>query len=232
MSINFSVYLSLLSYFHSQKQPLTLNFPLVKLTYTSPFRNTKYAIDFIQDWISLEDNFIRNYGVNDQAAIHQTFLNRFYSNYPRKKKCERIWTNSDYNTIEGHTRFVACARSVLNDTLEFDRIIIYPKGSHKAWVRDVWLTGSEWAPRDFMLHDMEEWKISNDPEQLKRDHLYFANPFIAEAVFHSTLCIFPNGLKCWKYNSTFIKSNKLIDRKIKNIADKIRLEYLEIVKTL
>uniref|UniRef100_A0A914Y4Z5 Glycosyltransferase n=1 Tax=Panagrolaimus superbus TaxID=310955 RepID=A0A914Y4Z5_9BILA len=194
-------------------------------------KNTKYAIDFIQDWISLEDNFKRDYGANDQAAIHQMLMNRFYPNHPRKEKCEKIWAKG--LILEDHTPYVACARSVLNDTLEFDRIIIYPKGSHKAWVRDIWLTGSEWAPRDFMLHDLEQFKITDDQNKIAdQPWWYFPNPFLADAIFHSSLCTFPDGLKCWKYNSTFITSNEIVDNTILKKAAEVRVRYLKLIKKL
>uniref|UniRef100_A0A914PFE1 Nucleotide-diphospho-sugar transferase domain-containing protein n=1 Tax=Panagrolaimus davidi TaxID=227884 RepID=A0A914PFE1_9BILA len=195
-------------------------------------KNTKFAIKFIQDWMELEKSFIREYGANDQAAIHQTLLNLYYPNDPRKEKCEKIWTSSDNKTLEGHTQFVGCARSIMDDRMELDKIIIYPKGSHKAWVRDIWLTQSEWAPRDFMLHDIEDFKISNDPIQLKRDPRYFPNPFISDAVFHSSLCTAEKGLDCWKYNSTLIKTDKIIDEKIEKKAKEVRKKYLEYIQTL
>uniref|UniRef100_A0A914YFF1 Glycosyltransferase n=1 Tax=Panagrolaimus superbus TaxID=310955 RepID=A0A914YFF1_9BILA len=194
-------------------------------------KNTKYAIEFLQDWVKLEDTFKRDYGTNDQAAIHQVFLDRFYPNHPRKEKCEKIWAKGV--VLADHTPYVACARSILNDTLEFDRIIIYPKGSHKAWVRDIWLTGSEWAPRDFLVHDLEQFKITNDPELISKEPWwYFPNPFLSDATFHSSRCTFPDGLNCWKYNSTFITSNETVDSKIMKKAAEVRQWYLDYLKTV
>uniref|UniRef100_A0AC35FG48 Uncharacterized protein n=1 Tax=Panagrolaimus sp. PS1159 TaxID=55785 RepID=A0AC35FG48_9BILA len=158
------------------------------------------------------------------------FLNRYYPNHPRKEKCEKIWAKTV--GIEEHSYYVGCARSIMDDTMEFDKIIIYPKGSHKAWVRDIWLTQSEWAPRDFMLHDLEEYKITNDPIQLNVSPYNYSNPFLSDAVFHSAFCTFPDGLNCWKYNTTFIKSDKIVDEKIKRKTKELRLRYLKYIDTL
>lgn len=159
------------------------------------------------------------------------FLNRFFPNHPRKKKCEEIWTKGI--GLGDHWPYVACARSVMNDVMEFEKIIIYPKVSHKNWVRDIWLTSAQWAPRDFLLHDLEQFKITDDQKLINSTmHAYFSNPFLSDALFHSLYCVFPEGLKSWKYNSTFIKSDEFIDAKIQKKADEARIIYYEILKKL
>uniref|UniRef100_A0A914PG33 Uncharacterized protein n=1 Tax=Panagrolaimus davidi TaxID=227884 RepID=A0A914PG33_9BILA len=122
----------------------------------------------------------------------------------------------------------------MNGTLEFDKIIIYPKGSHKAMVRDIWLTRSEWAPRDFMFHDLEQFKITNNVEKLEKNPIwsYFPNPFLSDAIFHSSLCQMPDGLSCWKYDSTLIKNDTYIDKILQQRADEIKRQYIDTINSI
>jgi hypothetical protein len=187
-------------------------------------KNTPYAVQFLKEWVSYEKKLPNSFHGTDNAAIHQVLVGWYSPNDKRNIKCQQIWEKS--KNWDGVWMYVACARSLLNNTLVFDKIKILPKSFHLSWARDGWLTNSQWSPKDFIFHGWQKRRLQ------KIEFAGWFNPLIDNEYFDLQRC-FPNQANLnWKYKDTFIKRNDEISEKIGKIAKQSSQKYTKIVKEL
>ncbi|CAI5437951.1 unnamed protein product [Caenorhabditis angaria] len=120
-------------------------------------RNSQYSYDFLRKFADFE-NFLptNSFHGTDNGAIHVYIQQLFYPNLSENAKiCMRIWEKS--RGFDDLYTFEACIRAIMGESREFGdgKLRILGKGS--GWVRDIWLSDSEWSQqRDFMLHGLKK----------------------------------------------------------------------------
>ena len=131
-----------------------------------------------------------------------------------------------FSDWRGNYDYVVCVRSILN-SLIFDRIKILSKRSLKAWTRDAWLTNSEWASRDFILH---EWKNENLD---KTGYEGWYSPFRANVTFDLPRCsLSAEPLQQWEWKRQYMKTDAFINRKLEAIFDSTEERFKTRAKNL
>uniref|UniRef100_A0A914YT51 Glycosyltransferase n=1 Tax=Panagrolaimus superbus TaxID=310955 RepID=A0A914YT51_9BILA len=184
-------------------------------------KNTPYSITFLKDWIEYEKKLPESFHGTDNAAIHQILVDWYNPNDKRDIKCREIWEESiDW---DGVWKYVGCARSILNNTLDFDRIKIISKLSHLTWSRDGWLTNSHWSPTDFIFHGWQKRRLQ------KITFAGWFNPLIDDEPFLLQRCHSGRANLNWRYKDTFIKNDNEIFQKLDKISNEIRVKYKKIV---
>ncbi|TKR94328.1 hypothetical protein L596_008623 [Steinernema carpocapsae] len=182
------------------------------------FRNSNYSRNFLDFWADYESKLPAGEHGSDNGAIHSVFLDRLRPDL-NKEKCQRIWKNS--KTYDHLFNFVACFRWLIDGASEFDsgRVRLLKKGRN-SWVRDGWLTGSKWSPRDFMFHG---WQAKRQEKPIFGS---WTSPFAHGFRFDDEFC--SEGSKApirWGYNSSFVQTEAQTDAAIDSMILNAKNDY-------
>ncbi|KAE9555185.1 hypothetical protein FO519_001609 [Halicephalobus sp. NKZ332] len=182
-------------------------------------KNTQFGRYFLRDWYSYEDKIPNSFHGTDNAAIHQVFLERFK---PEKANaCRPTWEASQ--DWDGVWKYVACVRFNLGmNNTNFGRIEVRQKGTDRVWVRDGWLTGSRWGPRDFIFHGWQNSRL--DINRFAR----WANPFVPSGSgtgFEMNKCSTKMAMLNWAYKDTFLLSNQEVKETLQKEIENVKREF-------
>lgn len=190
----------------------TWNVEIMAATYLA--KNTVFVRNFLRLIANYNFNLPKSFYGSDNVAIHTVML---HVTSLDTKYCEPLWNNSkSFNDL---FIYESCILEQLETNQQWkERIAVLPRG--KGWARDGWITESEWSKRDFMFHGWQKRRM-NSPE--------FASwkmPFLSTEIDLS-LCNGTDYLKNWKYNTTFMKDDGEIEKKLQKIISKTEQGYEE-----
>ncbi|CCD70330.1 Nucleotide-diphospho-sugar transferase domain-containing protein [Caenorhabditis elegans] len=125
-------------------------------------RNTKFSVDLLNEFANYEVRLPKSLHGSDNGAIHMFLAEKLTpKSSPKLEKCRKFYEKS--KSYEDLFTFEACIRDLLGDSIDFGKIRILEKGT--SWVRDGWLTKSQWHPGiDFMLHGWKSWQLRGIPQ--------------------------------------------------------------------
>ncbi|KAE9547367.1 hypothetical protein FO519_009420 [Halicephalobus sp. NKZ332] len=118
--------------------------------------------------------------------------------------------------------FEICTRFALGDGSYFSgkKLKIVRKGTW-GWVRDGWLTGSNFASGDFMFHG---WK----KQKLNKEWIW---PFVKKN-FNLKNCDPGSPFFNFEFRPEFLKPDREIKKILKNRKDEVNEKYIEVLKKL
>ncbi|KAH7723871.1 Protein F32H2.11 [Aphelenchoides avenae] len=191
-------------------------------------RNTAYARSFLMDWAHYYYKTPQSFHGTDNGAIHSLFLDKFCAGCSLKAaECLKIWAGSkNYGDLSLYT---SCVRAVLGLRNNFDDKVLlrtgYANGGY--WARDGWLTGSEWAPSDFILHGWQMHKL----DWPRTNFAWWQTPFTKHD-FDFPKCTTDAAYENWSYNGTFMRDDRHIHAAMEKISRKTFLEHLKRLERL
>uniref|UniRef100_A0AC35TV19 Nucleotid_trans domain-containing protein n=1 Tax=Rhabditophanes sp. KR3021 TaxID=114890 RepID=A0AC35TV19_9BILA len=206
------------------------------------FKNTNYSRNFLLSWALYDYKKPDSFNGSDNVALHAVLMDLMPLNKQIKRPfCQAIWESS--KNFGDCSKFVACMRylfsdkdvngSIFDKDLSFDdgKIVALSKHSKRRWMRDVWITDSEFSMDDFMFHSMKEvslhWNIVRVPHHFGD----WINPINMKS-FDILKCNTNNYYENWSYYFSYFKSAAFIENKIKAYNKKIEEEYIIDLKTL
>ncbi|KAE9547756.1 hypothetical protein FO519_009032 [Halicephalobus sp. NKZ332] len=124
-------------------------------------RNSEYARDFLKFWANYYYRLPKSFHGTDNGAIQQVFMELHFSDRESQMQCYDIWNKS--NGYDSLFTFEICTRHALGDGSYYcdGRAKIIRKGTW-GWSRDGWLTGTDFAPSDFMFHGWKKQKLNGE----------------------------------------------------------------------
>lgn len=122
--------------------------------------NSKFAIDFLIGWANREFTLHDNWTGSDNGVLHLHVLDTVIPDAVQaRENCDTVWRNAtDY---ESYIAYVSCVKQAIGATRLWPGKIRIYRRAH-AWIRDGFLTNSEWCDADFIFHGMKADNITGD----------------------------------------------------------------------
>jgi hypothetical protein len=123
-------------------------------------RNSEYSRKFMHFWADYFYRLPQSFHGTDNGAIHQVFMELHFNDEKQKMQCYNMWNSS--RGFDDLFAYQACTKNALNisSTLFVNGTIRLLRKLTPGWVRDGWLTGTKWAPQDFMFHGWKKSKLN------------------------------------------------------------------------
>lgn len=144
--------------------------------------------------------------------FQKSLLDYHTNNFTNNISCQRMYENT--NTFEDLTKFVTCVQNIFGAKSKIceNKIKIIRKGTW-GWVRDGWLTNTEFSDNDFMFHGWKKNKIYKN----------WIWPFITRK-FDLKQCSFGNYFDNFIYKTKLKTTNENISKQLIDWKNKVEKE--------